>query len=135
MNNCIFCKIIKKELPAEVVYEDDHALAFLDISPISKGHTLVIPKKHFENVFDIDESSMESLYRAVRNVAPAVRSGVEAEGVNINNNNGEAAGQEVFHYHVHIIPRHADDNLQHWPNKEYVENEMGQVGEKIRKSF
>lgn len=131
MNDCIFCKIIARELPAEIVFEDEHTLAFLSIEPIHKGHTLVIPKKHVENIFDIDEETVAALYRSVKRVAPAVKNGVQADGVNIHNNNGAHAGQEVFHYHAHIIPRFKDDNLEHWPHKEYEIGEMREYKEKI----
>lgn len=135
MNNCLFCKIIAREIPAEIVYEDDHSLAFLDIKPINKGHTLVIPKTHFENVFDIDEKTMESLYTSVRDVAQAVKSATDADGLNINNNNGEAAGQEIFHYHVHLIPRFENDRLKHWPGKEYEKGEAEKIAEDVRLSL
>lgn len=113
------------------MFEDDHTLAFLSIGPIHKGHTLVIPKEHFENIFDIDAESVAALYRSARKVAPAVRDATGADGVNIHNNNGAAAGQEVFHYHVHIIPRFENDGLIHWSEDKYEEGEMSEYRERI----
>lgn len=132
MDDCIFCKIVARELPAEIVYEDENTLAFLDIQPVNKGHTLVIPKKHTVNIFDIDKETMSAIYEAARIVSKAVKKGTGADGINLNNNNGAAAGQEVFHYHAHIIPRFANDELSHWHKKEYKEGEMTEFTKKIR---
>lgn len=132
MEDSVFTKIIKREIPAEIVYEDEDTIAFLDISPTNPGHTLVVPKKPARNVFDIDEESWVNLYRVVRKLAPAVRDAAGAEGANIIINNEAAAGQEVFHAHVHIIPRFGNDGLKHWPKKDYKEGEKAAVAEKIR---
>lgn len=135
MSDCIFCKIITQEIPAEIVYEDDNVVAFLDINPIHKGHTLVIPKKHVQNIFDIDEEAVADLYQAARKTAHAVKAATGADGINLTNNNGAAAGQEVFHYHVHVIPRFEGDNFSHWPHTSYKNDEMREMAEKIHKSF
>jgi histidine triad (HIT) family protein len=102
---CIFCKIVRKEAPASIVYEDDQVIAFTDIRPVSEGHTLVIPKKHHEDIFDTPEELLEATHRITKKIAAAVRKATKADGISIVQQNGKAAGQEIFHLHVHIIPR------------------------------
>ncbi|WP_332694288.1 HIT family protein [Halalkalibacter lacteus] len=104
--NCIFCKIIKGEIPASKVYEDEHALAFLDISQVTKGHTLVIPKSHHQDLFDLPEDRSKHIFSVIPKIAKGIKQAYQAKGLNIVNNNGEIAGQTVFHYHVHLIPRY-----------------------------
>jgi len=128
----IFTKIIRREIPSEVVYENDAVLAFLDISPNNPGHTLVIPKTHSTNLFDITEDSWMHVMEAVRVLAPKIQKAVQADGINIQMNNGEAAGQIIMHTHVHIIPRFSGDGYKHWPAHPYADGEMAAVGEKIR---
>jgi histidine triad (HIT) family protein len=133
MEKTAFEKIIDGELPADIVYEDDKTLAFLDIAPNVPGHTLVIPKKHCVNIFDCDDETLTAVMRAVRLVAPAVRDAVGAEGVHINSNHGPEAGQVVMHLHFHIIPRHARDEFEFWPQgPSYGEGEAGQLAAAIR---
>lgn len=105
---CEFCKIVRKEAPASPVYEDDKVIAFLSIQPINIGHTLVVPKKHYDNIYEIPEEEVAHLYKIVKKVAYAVKNAVSAEGIRIVQNNGEAAGQVIFHLHVHIIPMNKD---------------------------
>jgi histidine triad (HIT) family protein len=102
--SCIFCKIAQKEAPANVVYEDENVIAFLSIQPINIGHTLIVPKKHYDNIYEIPEEEVAYLYKIVKKLAHAVNKAVNAEGIRIVQNNGEAAGQVIFHLHVHIIP-------------------------------
>ncbi|TRO50483.1 HIT family protein, partial [Candidatus Bathyarchaeota archaeon] len=97
--SCIFCKIVQKKAPASIVYEDKKVVAFLSIQPINVGHTLVVPKEHYEDIHDIPEEEVSYLYKIVRKLAPAVKKAVEAEGIRIVQNNGEAAGQVIFHLH------------------------------------
>jgi len=111
MKNCIFCKIIGKEIPGHVVYEDEHVLAFLDISQTTEGHTLIIPKGHRVDVFEMESSAMEQVFSVVPKIARALRETFDCSGINIVSNNGESAGQTVFHYHVHLIPRYGRDNF------------------------
>lgn len=110
MEDTVFAKIIRHEIPADIVYEDSRVIAFLDIKPNQIGHTLVIPKTYARNIFDIDELTWNSLTEAVRKIAPAVRDAVHADGVNISMNNEPAAGQIVLHAHIHIIPRFEKDS-------------------------
>ena len=113
MNQCIFCKIINKEIPGQILFENEHVLAFLDISQTTKGHTLVIPKKHAEDVFSMSEEDMCHIFSVVPKLANALKTTFNADGMNIVNNNKPVAGQTVFHYHVHLIPRYsAEDSFQ-----------------------
>jgi histidine triad (HIT) family protein len=106
MSDCIFCKIINGEIPSAKVYENEHVLAFLDISQVTKGHTLVIPKVHKENIFELTSDIAKNLFEVVPNIANAIKQTYNPVGLNLVNNNGEQAGQTVFHYHLHIIPRY-----------------------------
>ncbi|HUX80895.1 MAG TPA: HIT family protein [Candidatus Paceibacterota bacterium] len=133
MEDTIFMKIIRREVPAEIVYEDDETLAFLDVKPVTPGHTLVIPKKFARNIFDVDEVTLAAVMRTVRKIAPAVRDAVGAHGVHINSNHEPAAGQIVFHLHFHLIPRHTRDEFTLWPQKEYPESDAALIAEKIRR--
>ncbi|KKK35987.1 protein hit [Mesobacillus campisalis] len=108
MSDCIFCKIVNGEIPAAKVYENEHVLAFLDISQVTKGHTLVIPKVHKENVYELTEEVAANLFREVPKLANALKKAYDPIGMNILNNNGEHAGQSVFHYHIHLIPRYGE---------------------------
>jgi histidine triad (HIT) family protein len=109
MEETIFSKIIRHEIPADIVFEDNDVIAFLDIRPNQPGHTLVVPKTYARNIFDIDAENWNTLAEAVRKIAPAVRDATHADGVNISMNNEPAAGQIVFHAHIHIIPRYERD--------------------------
>lgn len=106
MSNCIFCSIIKGDIPCAKVYEDEHVLAFLDLSQVTKGHTLVIPKVHKENVYELTPDIAKHIFEAVPKIANAIKAEYNLIGLNILNNNGEHAGQSVFHFHMHLIPRY-----------------------------
>ncbi len=130
--DCVFCKIIQNEIPAIKIYEDETTLAFLDIRPVNKGHVLVIPKDHFENVYTTPAELWCRVMLTVQKVAIAVKNAVSADGLNIIMNNESAAGQIVFHTHVHIVPRENEDGFMHWPGKAYdSENEAKELGEKM----
>ncbi|WP_078408569.1 HIT family protein [Priestia abyssalis] len=105
---CIFCKIIRGEIPCAKVFENEHVLAFLDISQVTKGHTLVIPKIHKKDIHELTPDIASRLFEAVPQIANAIKQQYEPAGLNLLNNNGEAAGQTVFHYHMHILPRYGD---------------------------
>lgn len=130
--NGIFMKIVRRELPAFIVYEDEDTLAFLDRSPNAPGHTLVIPKAPYRNVFDIDEVAWQAVMRTVRKIAPAIRDAVGAKGVHINSNHEPEAGQEVFHLHVHIIPRTERDFDFCWPKLSQTDEERETLAGQIR---
>lgn len=106
MNDCIFCKIVKKEIPADIVYEDDNTLAFLDVKPNSPGHTLIIPKEHFENIYTIPEDLWTKVSLVVQKIARNLQNNLKPDGMNLVMNNGAAAGQIIFHAHLHVIPRY-----------------------------
>ena len=129
--DCIFCKIIKGEIPANKVYEDKEFLAFLDIKPISQGHTLVIPKVHCKNLLSFPKSEETDLLEFIKKVAAAVVKATNADGFNLGMNNGKAAGQVIHHAHFHIIPRFNNDGLHNWPNKDTSKEELEQVQKKI----
>lgn len=109
MNNCIFCKIIKKEIPGEVIYEDQCVLGILDINPCASGHTIIIPKAHAESILDISESEISRVFLAVKNVTDILNRKLLPDGFTIGINHGAVAGQAVPHFHVHIIPRAKND--------------------------
>jgi histidine triad (HIT) family protein len=106
MQDCIFCKIVQGDIPAAKVYEDEHVLAFLDISQVTKGHTLVIPKVHKQNVYELTPEIAQHLFKVVPKIANAIKETYDPIGMNLLNNNGEEAGQSVFHFHLHLIPRY-----------------------------
>ena len=132
MEDTIFMKIIRREVPAHIVYEDDATIAFLDVHPNAPGHTLVVPKIPVQNIFDADDETLSAVMRTIRRIAPAVRDAVGAHGVHINSNHGAAAGQIVFHLHFHIIPRHDRSEFSFWPQKEYASGDAAAIAEKIR---
>ena len=137
MSDCIFCKIVKKEIPATVVYEDDDVLVFMDIGPIIKGHVLVVSKQHHDPVTETPDEVVAKLHLAAKRVAQAQMNGLGADGVNIMQNNGKASGQEVPHIHVHVIPRYADDGHHwNWNAKKYDDfGEMEKLADKLRKQL
>lgn len=136
MTDTVFSKIIAREIPAEIVYEDDTTLAFLDIAPNTPGHTLVIPKKYAKNIFDVDEETLASVMRTVRKLAPIVRDAVGAKGVHINSNHEHEGGQEVFHLHFHIIPRTSREEFDFcWPKHTLEEMGGKEIGERIRSAL
>ncbi len=111
MEDCIFCKIVKGEIPSNKVYEDDNFIGFLDINPKAEGHTIIIPKKHFRNLIDMPASLGNEMIEAIKNVSLKLIDEGKAEGFNMVINNEPAAGQVVFHVHAHILPRKKDDGL------------------------
>lgn len=108
---CLFCKIGSHEIPSYKIYEDELFLAFLDINPTSKGHTLVIPKKHFANIFELDQETSEKMFKVVTYLARKISETLGTKNINILNNNGPLAGQTVEHFHIHIIPRYENDQV------------------------
>lgn len=132
----IFLKIIRGEIPSEKVYEDEVTFAFLDIKPNNKGHVLVVPKESFRNVFDMPVETFAAMARSAQKIAVALRDTIGAEGVNITMNNEPAAGQEVFHAHMHVIPRFSGDHAFAKPRHlSYEDGEMKVFAEKIRKGL
>ena len=133
MADCIFCKIVAGQIPCTKVYEDEHVLSFLDISPISPGHTLLIPKKHYEAVSEMSADEVAALFRPVAALAAAVKAAVKADGLNVLQNNGASAGQVVPHLHIHLIPRWPGDGLGfRWPSRKADMDVLARQVEAIR---
>ena len=135
MSDCIFCKIIAGDIPSYKVYENDKVLAFLDITPVNPGHTLVVSKEHYENLNDLPEELVSKIIQAIKKIAPAVVKAVGADGFNLNLNNGPAAGQIVNHVHFHIVPRKIGDGYELWSGKEYGEGEAQIILDKIKNNL
>ncbi len=134
--DCIFCKIVKGDIPSAMVYQDEQVFAFLDINPISPGHCLVVPKSHFEQISDCPEPVLSALMRPIGAIARAIVSAVGASGYNVLNNNGRSAGQLVDHVHFHVIPRKVADGVFHrWPAGKYPPGQMEQTALKIREAL
>ncbi|MEM3154900.1 MAG: HIT family protein [Candidatus Woesearchaeota archaeon] len=131
MNDCIFCKIIKKQVPADFVYENDKIVAFLDIHPSNKGHTLVVPKEHYTDLLETPDEVLSEIIVKTKKIAPAVMNAVNAQGFNTIFNTKPAAGQMVFHTHLHIIPRFINDGLKHWPEQKTTPEELKKVKDSI----
>ncbi|MFB6465233.1 HIT family protein [Cytobacillus sp. Hz8] len=110
MSDCIFCKIINGEIPAAKIFENEHVLAFTDISQVTKGHTLIIPKIHKENVYELTPEIAQHVFEAVPKIANGIKKAFNPIGLNVVNNNGEAAGQSVFHFHIHLLPRYGKED-------------------------
>lgn len=108
MSDCIFCKIVNGEIPASKVFENEHVVAFLDISQVTKGHTLVIPKVHKENLYELTPEIASEVFKVAPEIANAIKDAFHPVGLNVLNNNGEKAGQSVFHFHMHLIPRYGE---------------------------
>lgn len=131
MDDCVFCKIIKGEIPSYKIYEDDKTYAFLDIACDSYGHTLVVPKKHCANVLDCGEEYLSAVMSTVKKIANHYVKDCGFDGVNILNASGEAAQQSVFHLHMHIIPRKKGDNLNVWPLNGKFELNLAEICGKL----
>ncbi|HEV8716950.1 MAG TPA: HIT family protein [Candidatus Binatia bacterium] len=140
MNDCIFCRILSGKLPASIVHQDNICTALLDIQPINPGHTLVIPNRHAAHLADLDEESGAHVFHTAQQVAAALRrAGIPCEGVNLLLADGEAAGQEVFHVHLHVVPRFQGDGFGFKFPSQYTDKpergELNLVAEKIRNVF
>jgi len=112
MENCVFCKIVNHEIPCYRVYEDELVLAFLNINPVTDGHTLIIPKKHYENIFEIDNNTIERIASISKKIALKMKTNLDIDAINIFQSNGKDAEQEIMHYHMHLIPRKENDGFR-----------------------
>jgi histidine triad (HIT) family protein len=129
----LFEKIIDGEIPATFIYKDDMCVAFLDINPVNPGHTLVIPRQPYRNLYEIPETVTGHLFCIAQKIARAQKQALLAEGVNIMMNNDATAGQVVFHAHIHVIPRYKDDGYSHWEGRgNYEDDEAVRIAEKIQ---
>jgi histidine triad (HIT) family protein len=133
MSQCVFCRIVAKEIPATVVHEDEHTLAFMDLGQVNPGHVLVALKKHAENIFALEEAQAAAMFRASAKVARAIRGAFEPQGLSVYQANGAAAGQTVFHVHIHLVPRYEGDGMAlTWPVKNPPREKLVDYAEKIR---
>lgn len=129
---CIFCKIIRKKIPAEIVFENKEVISFLDIMPVNKGHCLVLPKKHAEHFLELDRKTLASLMQACQKIGKVMMKSLNAGGFNIILNSDKVAGGEIAHPHFHVIPRYAGDGIKNWQHKNYQEREIQEFAQKIR---
>lgn len=128
MKDCIFCKIVKKEIPVDVIYEDDKTFAFLDINPVNYGHTLVIPKEHYGMMGETPDELVSDIFVKAKKLMKTIKKAMGADFVV-----AAVVGVDVPHFHVHLIPRYFDDGLNNfWPTKKYKEGEDKKIAEKIR---
>lgn len=132
-DQCIFCAIAERSAPAEVVQADDHTIAFLDISPATRGHTLVIPRRHAKDVFDIEPEDIERVARMAKEIAARMPAALDCDGVNLLNSSGSAAWQTVHHFHMHVIPRYDNDPLKlPWTPGALETVDLPQIAEALR---
>lgn len=130
--DCIFCKLANGDIPTNAIYEDEYVKAIFDLSPASKGHIIILTKEHFDNVYSIDEATVGHVYKVAAKLADGINQALECEGINILQNNGELAGQTVFHFHVHIIPRYKGDTVRAgWVSGKITKDEIEELSEKI----
>ncbi len=134
--DCIFCEIVAGRIPSVKIYEDEMILAFLDVGPLSDGHTLVVPKEHYEKLHECPSGVLSSIGSKLNRIAKAVNDGMGCEGYNVLCNNGRASGQLVDHVHFHIIPRNTGDGVfDRWPAYKYPDGKIDIIADKIRKNL
>lgn len=132
-DKCIFCKIIVGEIPSNTIYEDENFKVFLDISPATRGHAVLIPKKHVENIYELEDEIASKALIVASKVAKAMKEELQCEGLNLLQNNGEVAGQTVFHFHIHLIPRYVHDTVHfNWKAEGYKEGEAVEIAQAIQ---
>ncbi|HPS21412.1 MAG TPA: HIT domain-containing protein [Candidatus Paceibacterota bacterium] len=128
--NCIFCKIIKKEIPCDLIYENNKFFVFLDINPVSHGHILIIPKKHIVWMQEADDKTISDIFKLTKKIMLAMKKGMMCDYVQISVN-----GEEVPHFHIHVIPRYFDDNLPQFPRKKYQEGEPSELVKRLTQAL
>lgn len=132
---CIFCKIIKGDIPGYVVYEDDHVMGFFDILPISPGHTIIVPKNHFADVEELSDDEMSAMALAIKKIGKGVMEGLDVKGYSVFLDNKSAANQHVPHVHFHLVPRVEGDGLERWPQSGYGEGEAEECLKNIKNNL
>lgn len=136
MADCVFCRIVAKQIPATVVHEDEQTLAFMDIGQVNPGHVLVALKAHAESIFALDEARAAAVFRTAARVARAIRDAFAPQGLSVYQANGAAAGQTVFHFHIHLVPRHEGDGMAlSWPVKNPPREKLIEYAAKIREKL
>ena len=134
-NNCIFCKLASGEIPTNSIYEDDMFRVILDAAPASKGHALIIPKEHYANIYEIDTEAAGEAMKLAKKMAAHMTEKLKCDGFNLLQNNGEIAGQTVFHFHLHLVPRYKDmknDDILRWNHETYTEEEMKEICSELK---
>lgn len=132
---CIFCKIIDGKIPSRTIYEDEDFKVILDANPASKGHALILPKNHYANVYEIDEEVLAKAAKLAKKLAGHMTKKLECDGFNLLQNNGEVAGQTVFHFHMHLIPRYQsmkNNDLLNWTHLELTDTEQDEICNKLK---
>ena len=136
MANCVFCRIVAKEIPAAVVYEDERTIAFMDAGQVNPGHVLVAAKAHVENLYELDDDQAGDLLRTAARLARAIRAAFQPQGLSVYQANGKAAWQTVFHYHMHLLPRHEGDGMMlTWPAKNPPREKLSEYATALRESL
>ena len=132
-DDCIFCKLANGDIPVEAVYEDEYVKAIFDASPASDGHVLILPKDHADNIYDLTDDQAAAIFKAAKKISMAMRDSFDYEGLNVVQNNGEAAGQTVFHFHMHLIPRYKGDTVNvGWKPGEITQERIAELKEKLK---
>lgn len=135
-DDCIFCKLANGVIPTNMIYEDDDFAVIMDAAPVSRGHALILPKEHADNLFELSEETAAKLIPLAKKLAVNMKERLNCDGLNVLQNNGETAGQSVFHFHMHLIPRYADaannDKLLRFASAELSEDEIAAIAEKLR---
>lgn len=133
-DNCIFCKLANGKIPATSIYEDDDFKVILDTAPAARGHAIILPKTHAANIFELPDKYCEKIFKVAKKCGGAIKNAFGYDGLNVLQNNGEAAGQTVFHLHVHLIPRNTDDGItiKYVPDNNMDETSTAQTAEKIK---
>jgi len=136
MSDCVFCRIVARQIPATVVHEDEHTLAFMDLGQVNPGHVLVALKAHAENLYGLNDAQAGAVLRVAAKVGRAIRDAFAPHGLSVYQANGKAAGQTVFHYHVHLVPRYEGDGMAlTWPVKNPPRDKLEDYAARIRKSL
>lgn len=134
MADCIFCKIIAGDIPSYTIYEDEEFKAFLDVNPASKGHALIVPKAHYANLFEIDEEVAARAMKLGKKLATRMTEVLGCDGINLLQNNNEAAGQTVFHFHMHLVPRYENPKnkyILNWSHETFSPEEMAEIRDSL----
>jgi histidine triad (HIT) family protein len=136
VSECVFCRIVAGEIPANVVHEDGETLAFMDLGQVNPGHVLVAVKRHAQDIYALDESQARALFGAVARVARGIRAAFAPQGLSVYQANGKAAGQTVFHLHIHVVPRYEGDGMNlAWPVKNPPRDKLEEYAARIRRHF
>ena len=134
-NNCIFCKLANKDIPTNIIYEDEKFTVIMDASPAPKGHALILPKNHAANIYELPDKDAADIFVLAKKMAKKMTEILQCDGFNIVQNNGEVAGQTVFHFHMHLIPRYLNDGNQEkltWNHADISAEEIEKIAEKLR---